>query len=60
MKLGYVGRISILFPIALGSALAGANVIHRAFQPDLVRPLTRCSDASGRGPERGRPLRTPI
>ena len=36
MKLGYFGRLTILFPIALGSALAGATVVHRIFEPDLT------------------------
>ena len=36
MQLGYVGRLSLLFPIALASALAGASVVHQFYSPDLV------------------------
>ena len=38
VRLGYVGRLSVLFPIALGSALTGATLVHRYYKPDLVRP----------------------
>ena len=46
MQLGYVGRLTILFPIALGSALTGATVVHRYFAPDLVSALPRCGQRS--------------
>ena len=38
MQLGYVGRFAILFPVALGSALSGASVVHMFLCPELVRP----------------------
>jgi hypothetical protein len=37
MQLGYFGRIAILFPVALSSALAGGHVVHLLLAPDLVR-----------------------
>ena len=39
MQLGYFGRFAILFPVALGSALSGASVVHAYLRPDLVRDI---------------------
>ena len=36
MQLGYFSRFALLFPVALGSALAGASAVHYLFEPDLV------------------------